>query len=165
MFAKTKSKARYWKMIYETGGASEFRGGARESCFKFSHEEKKKIELVLFQAVQKNPITSIPELLELIRNETSLNPSNIYIRRIFSQWRWTWKKPESRNINKYTPENMTYYGEFLLWIRHIPIFKLKYMDEAHFDVKRMFVFFNLHLFRMSKKTGNWSIFFQSCFHK
>lgn len=52
--------------------------------------------------------------------------------RIFHNWRWSWKKPAVQHIQKYTPENIQYYAEWVTFIPYIPLTSLKFVDEAHY---------------------------------
>jgi len=58
-----------------------------------------------------------------------------FIRRIFKAWRWSWKKPAYKQIQKYTPENIERYNAYGAWILEQDLKKIKFMDEVHFVSK------------------------------
>jgi hypothetical protein len=54
---------------------------------------------------------------------------------MFKHWRWSWKIPVYKQIQKYTEENIEYYQEYLLNVFSIPMSRLKFMDEVSFSKK------------------------------
>jgi hypothetical protein len=60
-----------------------------------------------------------------------------YIREIFKQWKWSWKKPSFKQLQKYTPDNLEKYAAYVKWIPLQDLSKLKFMDEVHFVAKGM----------------------------
>lgn len=54
---------------------------------------------------------------------------------------FSWKVPETKQINKYTLENMQYYVTFLNWLQTADPSRLKFLDESHFQTKGMSNFF------------------------
>lgn len=57
--------------------------------------------------------------------------SRSYIQRIFAKWNWSWKVVSNKQIHKYTPSNIIYYGNFLHWINTVDLRKVKFLDECH----------------------------------
>jgi hypothetical protein len=60
-----------------------------------------------------------------------------YIRAIFKEWKWSWKRPSFKQLQKYTPENMGKYAAYVAWIAMQDLTKMKFMDEVHFVSKGM----------------------------
>lgn len=91
---------------------------------------------------KENPCRRISEYrneLKSIVPEFQLSPS--YIARIFQGWKWTWKKPQRNQIQKYTANNISYYGIYLGWILGVPWNRLRFVDEAHCVSKGKFLNF------------------------
>jgi len=55
-----------------------------------------------------------------------------FLKQIFCNWQWSWKKPTIQHINKYTPENVRYYERWVSLVPHLPFDRLKFCDELHF---------------------------------
>lgn len=60
-----------------------------------------------------------------------------FIRNIFKSWNWSWKKPDFKQPQKYTTENINYYFTYLDAIQTIPIEKLHFLDECHFECRKL----------------------------
>jgi len=58
-----------------------------------------------------------------------------FVRQIFKSWKWSWKKPSYKQLQKYTPENIRRYYAYADWIVEQDLSKLKFMDEVHFVTK------------------------------
>ena len=89
--------------------------------------------------------------------------SKQYISKVFKQWRWSWKKPVMKQIQKYTMKNIEYYYGYMYWLQSQDWTKLKFMDEVHFVAKGTFInlfIVNLIKIRCCKKKSyftNWRI--------
>ncbi len=106
-------------------------GGCRNR--KFSAVQMEKIKELLWAYCKKNPTLQILEYQQEILKKLHLSISASTIRRIFKQWKWTWKNVEYKQINKYNHENIVYYGKYLLWLSEQINWKhIKFLDEAHF---------------------------------
>jgi len=60
------------------------------------------------------------------------------LRKIFSRWNWTWKKPFHIQINKFSPRNVARYQTYCDWVLNLTaeeLVKVKFMDECHFVSK------------------------------
>eukprot|EP01133_Synstelium_polycarpum_P020269 gene20269-24310_t len=91
-------------------------GGYRHSLL--DHDQRSRLELLVFFLVSDEPLSSIPDIrLELSR--LGLDFSRDYVTKIFQKWRWSWKKPNIKQVLKYTEDNLRYYGLFVNWINHI----------------------------------------------
>lgn len=71
-----------------------------------------------------------------------------YIRSIFRHWRWSWKKPSRSQLEKYTDSNVEHYINFVLWVKEVPLEKLKFLDEGNV----FFLYFFFFLPRLYKVT-------------
>src|SRR5690349_20134467 len=76
-------------------------------------------------------------ILTAIRYQTicraaSFNVSMMWISRTFKAWRWSFKKPDYKQLQKYSWKNIEYYGIYLAAVQEIPWAKLKFADEGHF---------------------------------
>lgn len=64
--------------------------------------------------------------------------SSSYVARIFRNWRWSWKKPSTQQIQKFTTENIEYYSQWVVLIPTLPFHRLKFCDEAHFVSRHLY---------------------------
>jgi hypothetical protein len=62
--------------------------------------------------------------------------STEFVRKIFMGWKWSFKKPAHKQLQKYTAENVKRYHDYIDWIATQDLSKLKFMDEVHFVSKR-----------------------------
>jgi len=49
----------------------------------------------------------------------------------------TFKKPETRNINKFTPTNIIRWIAYYSWIKTVDPKKVKFLDEVHFEPRSL----------------------------
>lgn len=87
---------------------------------------------------QKKPTTTINEYISKIKEKHKLKVSHSTLSKLFRSWRWSWKKPEFKQLHKYTPKNIEYYATYLTSIREIPLHKLKFADECHLVSRQLF---------------------------
>ena len=52
---------------------------------------------------------------------------------MFKTWKWSFRKKNPIQFLKYRPENLLYYVIYLAGIQGIPLNRLKFLDESHFD--------------------------------
>lgn len=50
----------------------------------------------------------------------------------------SWKKPDFKQLQKYTQDNLEKYDAYVKWIAQQDLSKLKFMDEVHFVSKSMY---------------------------
>lgn len=99
------------------------------------------IELALWENVQTNPIQNIRDLVKDLRSY-GCNFSARYVKCIFKRWKWSWKKPQFKQLNKYSIKNIEYYGSFVFWLHSLTDWKqVKFLDEVHFVSKGIVVHF------------------------
>jgi transposase len=83
----------------------------------------------LWYNCQLDPTTKPKEHQQLL-SEWGFDIKVDYIRSIFRSWRWSWKKPSRAQLAKYQPQNIDNYVNFALWMRSVPLEKLKFLDEG-----------------------------------
>jgi len=104
-------------------------GGIRRSAFSKSKLEL--VELILWTLIQINPLLTLKEILKTLKLG-GISTNRTWLIRKFSSWCWSFKKPNYKQINKYTSTNIEYYGRFIVWISDIPWIHLKFLDESSF---------------------------------
>ncbi len=73
----------------------------------------------------------------LLLDRLGVRVSRAWLSRMFRRWRWSFKKLNHKHVDKYTPRNIAYYGQYLAYIRTVPMNRIKYMDEASFSSRGM----------------------------
>jgi len=73
----------------------------------------------------------------MFKREFNREISTTTVKRLLKFWNWSWKVPSFVQINKYTVENMNYYGYFLLFLKGVAPQRLKFIDESHFVSKNL----------------------------
>jgi len=109
-------------------------GGRRWA--KFSDDEDALAEFLLWVLIKSNPMRCRPELVNLLAAEGVI-VSESWITRKLQKWKWSFKVASYRQIQKFTMENITYYGVYLTNICRIPFLKLKFLDESRFVSRRL----------------------------
>ena len=84
--------------------------------------------------IQINPLLSIKEILKILEI-CGISTNQTWLCNKFSSWCWSFKKPSFKQINKYNPKNIDYYGRYMAWISKLPWIKLKFLDESSFVSK------------------------------
>jgi len=98
---------------------------------KFGEENDNLIQGLLWRHVVLHPSFNIANhVAALVPFGVIVSPS--FVKRIFRNWRWSWKKPTIQHINKYTPENVRYYERWVSLVPLLPFDGLKFCDESHF---------------------------------
>lgn len=93
--------------------------------------------------VAENPIQHISDLVKQLKDYGwSVTPQ--YVKNVFKRWRWSWKKPQFRQFNKYSAANIDAYGNYLFWLYEQPDWRrIKFLDEVHF-VSKGWILVKLH---------------------
>ena len=124
----------YWvnKFQDETFHANSH-GGCRWA--KWNGEERIHLLNSIWRICKQNPLAGIPDFQIALQTEYGFDdvPSHGWLSALFKKWRWSFKKPDVRRIQKYSEENIAYYATYLYCIQDIPWNKLKFCDESHFD--------------------------------
>lgn len=85
-------------------------GGNLYSASRFSDPQTKlRLSAFLWWQCQRKPTTKLKEYCRKVQQFLNLKVSVTTIRRIFRSWRWTFKKPDYKQIQKYSNENISYY--------------------------------------------------------
>jgi len=83
--------------------------------------------------VKERPTRTLRDYCDALFEEQAWHVNREYVRRIFKSWRWSFKKPQFIQLQKYTAHNILYYGDFITWIYDKPWHRLKFLDESHFE--------------------------------
>jgi len=103
---------------------------------KFTQEEKCKIEFLVEKIIiEKNQLVTVAEIAKYVAHNSQLDISQYYIKKLLLRWNWTFKKPIRMNKRKFTRKNIQRYIEFVSWVQTIPLNRLKFLDESHFEVR------------------------------
>lgn len=122
--------AKYWKKkvkdpSFHSGAWGGFRGLKFGAVIDFA------LQKLIWLHVQLYPKWSCVHHTQALIH-LGFNVTKDWVERVFRSWGWTWKKPTHIQIQKYTAENMIYYGQWLKGIADKPWLHLKFADEAHF---------------------------------
>jgi len=72
----------------------------------------------LWQLVQLKPGHALMDFVCEFAN-LSVPVKRNFIQQIFVNWHWSWKWPTIKHVQKYRPDNIAYYAE---WVNLIPLF-------------------------------------------
>ena len=61
--------------------------------------------------------------------------SKEFVRKIFKEWKWSWKIPTYKQIAKFSKKNLETYRLFIDWINLQDLSRVKFLDECHFVSK------------------------------
>jgi hypothetical protein len=86
---------------------------------------------------KEDPTTRPKEYKKILR-EWGFEVKVEYIRSIFRKWRWSWKKPCRSQLEKYSSANIENYIHFVLWVKTVPLERVKFLDEGKF----LLIYFN-----------------------
>ena len=64
--------------------------------------------------------------------------SQSFSKNIFHSWRWSFKRPSHKQINKYKPENIAYYFTHLEEVEKIAYEKLYFLDESSLESRSLY---------------------------
>lgn len=141
-FSVGKSKVYYWmKRVAELKEKPLQKHGGKRYEY-FSTEDCFIIDLCVYSFLEKNcSVTrdTIRNFLQSIGYEVTL----MHITRLGKRWKYSFKKPSTISINKFTSENMLRYGQYMNWVETKDFGHLKFLDESSFNAKRMFGFIQL----------------------
>ncbi|MHB1873221.1 MAG: hypothetical protein ACYCT1_20605 [Steroidobacteraceae bacterium] len=105
---------------------------------KFTETDKKVISFLLWLKIQEDPTQHISDYVSFLE-EHEFFCSREYVRQIFKCWRWSFKRPTTKQIQKYSQKNVEYYYGYVSWLQNQNWIHLKFMDEVHF-VSRGLIF-------------------------
>jgi len=104
---------------------------ASVSYSKFAPYEHQQIRLYVWFLCNEEPTRKLQNYVEEL-SDIGYNCSKEFVRAIFKEWRWSWKKPSNKQLQKYTQENLKRYADYVEWISEQDLRKLKFADEVHF---------------------------------
>jgi len=125
----TRKQIRYWV-------GKEFLvfckvGGVRRRRFE-DPSTHRLVCKILWTSAKLYPLSRIWEYRTFIK-VNGFKVSASWISRQFTKWRWSFQKPDVKQIYKYTPRNLNHYFDYIIWQSKIPWKHLKFIDEAHFS--------------------------------
>eukprot|EP01129_Flabellula_baltica_P007609 TRINITY_DN297_c0_g1_i1.p1 TRINITY_DN297_c0_g1~~TRINITY_DN297_c0_g1_i1.p1 ORF type:complete len:311 (+),score=42.82 TRINITY_DN297_c0_g1_i1:1351-2283(+) len=115
-------------------------GGTRESRFTLDQETSLLVEEFIYDAVtmlQSEIGITINDLVVLINGMLGVTVSSFWVKQTFYRWGWTWKKPQMVHKAKFSRRNEIKYNNHLNWMLEVDITRLKFLDESHFDYRRL----------------------------
>jgi len=121
----------------EAGFHSKPHGGRCYGRKKFSYVWEL-LCAFLWWRCQFDPSTRLHEYRTEVWDKLQIDISVPTLSRIFLSWRWSWKRPDYRQLKKYTNVNISYYFTYVMSILSLPRDKLKYADESHFVSKDLY---------------------------
>jgi len=133
IFTTTRPIAKYWReKVLNPNLHSGKWGGSREH--KYTKEDHLKIQMKLWDTCRLSPLSRLGEYRRACRSlgDKFKKIGLSTISRVFASWRWSFKKPNRKQFNKYKSQNMTYYIAVKHYLQNIPWVKLKFIDESHF---------------------------------
>jgi len=132
IFSESKQVANYWRVKASKVTRPFSWGGARN--YRFTLRVEALIRVLIKNLIEKNVIIS----LDYIKNKIlKICLNKWWISVLLKSWGLTFKKPEVRNINKFSSENIHYWMFFTTWVLNKNVLKLKYLDEVHFEPKSL----------------------------
>jgi len=105
------------------------------------------LQALLWRMVRLHPTRTVQDHVNNLCMVSGLAIKRNFVLRIFHNWRWSWKKPAVQHLHKYSSENIRYYADWVTLIPHLPMRRLKFVDEAHFVSRK------LHRSHMLAPTG------------
>eukprot|EP01119_Soliformovum_irregulare_P010156 TRINITY_DN2479_c0_g1_i3.p1 TRINITY_DN2479_c0_g1~~TRINITY_DN2479_c0_g1_i3.p1 ORF type:complete len:134 (-),score=11.93 TRINITY_DN2479_c0_g1_i3:489-890(-) len=92
-------------------------------------EERHKMHFLIWSFVKRDPARSFQEVKHHL-SQNGIELSRTTIRRVFKEWRWSFKAVEYKQKNKFTVDNAKRYVTFIRFLCMIDHRKLKFMDEV-----------------------------------
>jgi transposase len=137
IFGVNKGKAKYWKQKHEQPTFHPSSHGGLHNPV-WDQETKIALEAIVWTLISENPFLGLKDLQKKIFTLRGQRVSKAWLSKLFKRWKWSLKKPDWKQIQKYTPENIDYYLNFVLWIQTLPSWtNIKTFDEAHFRSRDM----------------------------
>jgi len=109
-------------------------GGNRNP--KLTEFEHQKIRGLLWLLAKEDPTRKLRSYVEEV-NKNGFSIGREFVRKIFKEWQWSWKKPSYKQLHKYLPSNLRRYKEYVEWIGNQDLKKIKFMDEVHYVSKQV----------------------------
>ena len=77
------------------------------------------IKRTLWILLKNNPLLQLGELVTIMK-QLGISINRMWISRQLKKWCWTFKKPNYKQIWKYTNKNINYYLRYMVWIANKP---------------------------------------------
>lgn len=61
--------------------------------------------------------------------------SRFWVWNLMHKWGWSFKDMKYVANHKFTAENLSYYGQYVVAVQRLPWIRLHFLDEAHFASK------------------------------
>eukprot|EP00761_Pharyngomonas_kirbyi_P010701 gb/GECH01010722.1/.p1 GENE.gb/GECH01010722.1/~~gb/GECH01010722.1/.p1 ORF type:complete len:336 (+),score=18.50 gb/GECH01010722.1/:1-1008(+) len=135
LFLVSENVVRYWDRKRSDPSYHPGRHGGHKS-YKYNEQKREHINSIISEILQRDARTSLKQYKEIL-NEHGYNLSTSSISRIFRSWNYTWKKVQNIEKKKFTIENKIYYFIFYSAINSLPKYRLKFLDECHFDNRNL----------------------------
>lgn len=161
LFQTSKSRAKYWKRkILEPEWKKAAHGGSGRH--QFHPEMTAKITAIILQIVDSQPTSTYRVYRRAIKDQLCFQVSLSYVKSLIaslgltyvvtkrnlcfqpllitiSYFAFRWKVPQTKQINKYSLQNMAKYDLFVEWINSLynqgKMSCIKFLDEAHFQAR------------------------------
>jgi len=137
MFNLRRHIVRYWKQKVEDETFHPgVHGGVRFT--KFNPLEHQQIRAILWLLCTADPTRNLESYVSKTQ-ELGFGVHREFVRKIFLEWKWSWRRPSRKQLQKYTLQNRRRYAEYVEWIVQQDLRKVKFLDEVHFvsaDVSR-----------------------------
>jgi hypothetical protein len=136
----SKKHVRYYlKKFICSGFHSGQHGGLRWQ--KYLPPQLRQLYNQLWDLIKNKPQPTVKAFVDELNSKNAFDPdfpivSKNDVLTIFKKWKLTWKIPIRFQYAKYSPENMLRYFNYLYWFHQIPLSKVKYMDEGHFESQK-----------------------------
>jgi transposase len=132
LFRENKGRVKYWKTkVQNPTFRSSSHGGLRRPVW--DSETRSRLEMSVWMSISENPFLGLKDLQRKVLDSTQISVSKTWLRKLFKKWRWSLKKPDWKQLQKYSQENVAYYLQFVKWIQNLPSWtNVKTFDEAHF---------------------------------
>lgn len=139
--SNSREKIRYWKKkVLQPSFHSQQLGGCRH--FKFTEEEHQNFRVLLWIHAKEDPTKKLRDYQNSLE-VYGYFVSKEFIRKIFVEWKWSWRVPSYKQIQKYTEKNLKRYSDYITWISSRNLLNLKFLDEVHFVAKSKVLIFYL----------------------
>jgi transposase len=134
---------RYWQAKAKNPNfKNASHGGLRHSKF-YNELDRLEIENFLLLSIKNQPsITTIMELVNKCQDKHGVTISKFWISSFFNRYKFSFKTPSLRKIEKYSSYNMARHKLFTSLLPLLPLserVKLKYLDESSFCPRGMLI--------------------------
>lgn len=128
-FGATHGEVKYWRAKVQDANFHPGRPGGHRHIWR-SNDDDLELQRITWIYCKRNPHAT---LRACVRNAErhGFTTSKMFFSRLFRRWGWSFKQPETKHIAKYSTGNIMNYIQFLLFVRRVPLQRLKFLDESH----------------------------------